>query len=90
LAASAIAVGILASALPIQVSGAFLSVLEGFASPGEFLRWASFGGAFSGYPTSLAGYMVWIGATSLFWFVGMALMLSLLRKLLHVRAWPDN
>lgn len=53
----------------LSVTGLVRIVLEAFASPGEFLWWATLGGAFSGYPTGPTGVIVWILGTALFWFV---------------------
>jgi hypothetical protein len=59
-------------------------VAESFASPGEFLWWATLGGAFSGYPSGVSGYSLWVLGTALFWFLSAAPFIALVPRLL---AW---
>lgn len=48
---------------------ALSAILEYFASPGEFLWWATLGGAFAGYPSGFTGYTVWVLGSTVFWVV---------------------
>lgn len=66
---SAIAVAIVVSHLSNPVLAKLWYLADRFASPGEFLWWATLGGAFSGYPTGLIGHALWIVGTALFWFL---------------------
>jgi hypothetical protein len=58
---------------------------ETFASPGEMLWWATLGGAFSGYPSGLSGYSLWVLGTALFWFLSAAPFIALISRLLARR-----
>jgi hypothetical protein len=54
-------------------------LLEQFASPGEFLWWATVGGVFAGYPSDLTGYTVWVVGTMLFWTLATAICVALVK-----------
>jgi hypothetical protein len=58
---------------------ALSNVLERFASPGEFLWWATLGGAFAGYPSGLMGYTVWVLGTTIFWVLATAICVALVK-----------
>lgn len=64
-----IAVGIVTIRTSNPVTSSLWRVAEAFASPGEFLWWATLGDAFAGYPSGFSGYLLWVGGTALFWFV---------------------
>lgn len=78
LALSAAAVALFAGLTPLKVNGVCANLLEGFASPGELLWWATLGGAFSGHPQDAAGYAVWILGSTLFWFLAVLAALPML------------
>ncbi len=65
----------------LSVTGLVRTVLETFASPGEFLWWSTLGGAFAGYPTGLAGVIVWILGSAVFWFVVFSVAYGLISRL---------
>jgi len=48
------------------------SLAEQIASPGEFVWWATIGGAFAGRPSGLSGLVVWVLGTAVFWFSAFA------------------
>ena len=75
---SAIAVAIVVSYPSNPVLAKIWYLAERFASPGEFLWWATLGGAFSGYPTGLFGLALWIIGTSLFWFLASMIVIIIL------------
>ena len=63
-----------AHALPYSNVPHGISVLlESFVSPGEFLWWATLGGAFAGYPSGWSGYTVWILGNTVFWVLASAI-----------------
>lgn len=64
----AIAVGIVKVGASSPVAGLLWRAAEAFASPGEFLWWATLGGVFAGYPSGVSGYFLWVVGTALFWF----------------------
>jgi hypothetical protein len=65
----AVSVGIVKAGASNLVTGILWRAAEAFASPGEFLWWATLGGAFAGYPSGFSGHFVWVVGTALFWFV---------------------
>ena len=71
------------ASLRYEVSlGALPQVADRFAAPGEFLWWATAGGAFAGRPTGVAGTAMWVLGTALFWFLveaGALLLVAWLR-----------
>lgn len=74
--ASAFAVAVVrwSPGTPLFVSLSQLA--EGFASPGEFLWWSTIGGVFAGYPTGLAGHLIWVAGTAAFWFLAVATLIA--------------
>jgi hypothetical protein len=58
------------------VPQALTDLLEHFASPGEFLWWATLGGVFAGYPSGLTGYIVWVLGTTIFWVLATAICVA--------------
>jgi len=80
----AIAVGLVKTGSANPVTSHLWRAAEAFASPGEFLWWATLGGAFSGHPHGFAGNLCWVAGTALFWFVVAILVLAAAARL---RAW---
>jgi len=81
LVVSAVAVAVVrwSSGGPLLVALSHLA--EGFASPGEFLWWATLGGAFAGYPTGVSGHLIWVVGTAAFWFLAAAILIATLARL---------
>ena len=66
-----------AHGLPYSVPAILSHVLDSFASPGEFLWWATLGGAFVGYPSGLSGYTIWILGNTLFWVFATVMLVAI-------------
>ena len=72
----AVAVGVVKVGSSNPVTGLLWRAAEAFASPGEFLWWATLGGAFAGHPSGVSGYLLWVIGTALFWFAVTLLFLA--------------
>ena len=77
----AISVGIVEIGSMNPITAKIWRAAEAFASPGELLWWATFGDAFSGYPSGFPGYFLWITGTALFWFVVAMIVLAATARL---------
>jgi hypothetical protein len=83
-ALSAVAVAIVRSSSPTPLLAGLSHLAEYFASPGELLWWATFGGAFAGFPSGVSGHLLWVIGTALFWFLAVAPLIATLPRL---RQW---
>lgn len=91
ISALAISAVVTAAAVLIQsplFPGVFPHALRRFAeivaSPGEFMWWVTVGGVFSGRPTGLSGYVVWILGSTAVWFApvwALSAMVRLVQRL---------
>jgi hypothetical protein len=81
LAVSAVAVAVVRWSSGGPELGELSHLAESFASPGEFLWWATLGGAFAGYPTGFSGHLIWVVGTAAFWFSAATTLITTLVRL---------